>query len=320
MTRITDEFALLEELRALCPLEAAGVRVANGDDAAVWQPPFGTELVATTDMLVENGHFRRTTARWEDIGYKAVAVNYSDLAAMAAQPVGVLCAVALPADFSRESALSLYRGIGSALRRYGGVLLGGDTVRSEAGVQINVTALGTVRTGAAVCRSGARPGEKIVLSRPTGWATLGLACTETGKREPQWALQAFLRPVPELAAAQVLRAAGATSLNDISDGLSSELAEIATASGVGMVIEAARLPREDELAAAAAELGIEAEAAVLHGGEDFALVGTLPAQAAVPAGMYEIGYTTTEPGVRLLRDGVAEELPACGYNHFRRKA
>ena len=276
-----------------------------GDDAAVVDLPEG-RVVATTDVLVEGRHFRLDWSSPYDVGRKAAAQSLADLAAMGARPVALLVGFGAPASFATESAVEIARGLADEAASAGATVVGGDVVASDA-VLVSVTALGTLDGRAPVLRSGARVGDAVVVAGFLGGAAAGLAALTAGRTDLA-AVAAHRVPSPPYAAGVALAEAGATSMIDVSDGLSGDLAHVAAASGVGFSIDVALLPRHPAVAAAAAALGADEEAWVLGGGDDHALVATLP-----DAGEWTVvGRVVAEPGITW---NGARAVPA-SWDHF----
>ncbi|MES2919500.1 MAG: thiamine-phosphate kinase [Pseudomonadota bacterium] len=301
------------------PLADAGVRLGIGDDAALLALPPGEELAVTTDTLVAGHHFPDTAAPF-DIGWKALAVNLSDLAAMGARARWVTLALTLPA--SDEAFLGEFaRGFFALAEREGVALVGGDTTRGP--LSITVTAMGTVPAGQALRRAGARAGDEVYVSGTVGDAGLGLRL-ELG----QWpealdvaaqalALARLHRPEPRLALGLALRGLATAGL-DVSDGLAQDLGHLLAASGVGAELELSALPRSPALA------GIDtafADILALTSGDDYELLFTAPAAAraaiaALPLPCARIGIITAAAGLRFRRDGAAIDMPVAGFTHF----
>ena len=306
-----------------------------GDDAAVLRPRAGYDLVVTTDLLVEGIDFRLgggwTSPR--DLGHKALAVSLSDAAAMGARARFCLLSVGVPRALWQSRFLEkLYEGV-RALAEVSGVrIIGGDTSRTPGGLVIDSVVLGEVRRGRALTRGGARAGDQIFVTGALGGAAAGLKILEsvaarTSRRRAERGLVLRQRrPEPRVEWGALLGEKGlATSLIDLSDGLSSDLAHVCRESGVGARLDASLLPLEPLLARA----GVDADAALklaLDGGEDFELLFTAaPRQAlrlprevgGVP--VTRVGEVTGERGkVRLVRDGKARLLKPGGFEHFAR--
>ena len=318
------EFDLIEILRERCALARADVRLGIGDDAAVLAPPAGHDLVVATDTLVAGVHFPAST-RPEDIGWKSLAVNLSDLAAMGATPAWALLALTLPSA-DRSLIERFADGFGELAAQHHVALVGGDTTRGP--LTITVTAHGFVPPDKALRRDGARVGDLVFVSGTLGDAAAGLRCLENSaydaSAEACTALIARLdRPTPRVAAGVVLRGA-ASSCIDISDGLLADLGHVARQSGVGIEIAATALPASPSLLDsfdASARLALQAT-----GGDDYELAFTLPPEqvaavtrdlARLGCGATRIGRVVEGSGLRLLDDEGAEiVLPQRGWEHF----
>ena len=306
-----------------------------GDDAAVLRPRAGFDLVVTTDLLVEGVDFRLgggwTSPR--DLGHKALAVSLSDAAAMGARPRFCLLSVGVPrARWRGRFMEEFYEGVRALAEVYGVRIIGGDTSRAPGGVVVDSIVLGEVRRGRALTRGGARAGDRIFVTGALGGAAAGLkilesaaARTSRGRAERGLVLRQR-RPEPRVEWGALLSEKGlATSLIDLSDGLSSDLAHVCRESGVGARLDASLLPLDPLLAQA----GVDADAALklaLDGGEDFELLFTaapgrasrLPREVGgVP--VTRVGEVTDERGkVRLVRGGKARPLKPGGFEHFGR--
>ncbi|MEA2489864.1 MAG: thiamine-monophosphate kinase, partial [Acidobacteriota bacterium] len=298
-----------------------------GDDAAVVDGQ-----VLTTDMLVEDVDFTRAIPL-RYIGRKSLAVNLSDLAAMGAAPSHALLALGI-ADWARPGIDELLVAMAGMAKEYGIEIVGGDLSRAEK-LTIAVTAIGRVVTR-PLLRSGARPGDRIYLSRPVGGSATGLALLQKGwtiddgpasfgYAERELALSAIRRhvdPEPEVALGQKLAAiTEVTACIDVSDGLSTDLHHLCDASGYGAQIECERIPMFPDLMSSAHRLGVRAQEVVLHGGEEYALLFTssLPeSQMSTRVGrpVYAFGRMTREQGVLLLENGASRRLDAGGFDHF----
>lgn len=329
------EFGLIERLkrrlgRTRAIGEGGAVRVGIGDDAAVLQPNAGHEIVATLDSLLEGVHFRRDWSRAADIGWKALAVNVSDIGAMGARPLGALVSLALPSGTPVKWVDALYAGLGECAGAYECPVVGGDTVRSPSTIAITVAVIGAVTPGRAVLRSGARRGDLLCVTGTLGESGAGLALLERGShdlvRRYRRAVEWHRRPHPPVEAGHALAEAGlATAMMDLSDGLGSDLRHIAKASGVGAKIEGARLPVSDTAREAARELGADAVRWALFGGEDYQLLFTVQEKRfpEVPRALGPLGVTATIVGKVTARgvtltgaDGRSRTLRPEGFSHF----
>ncbi len=322
------EFGLIDLIRENTVADPSAVVAGIGDDAAVYRPGAGLYQLLTTDMLVENIHFllARTTP-WQ-LGYRAIAVNLSDIAAMGGRPRHAVVAVGLPPRLPVEFVVALYDGMKEICREFAVNIVGGDTVASPHGLVINAAVTGEVAPDGLLLRSGARPGDAVVVTGTLGDAACGLELllTEDWERhEFAWPLvTAHLTPRPQVATGPLLAGWGATSADDISDGLASEAHEIAKASGVGIRLYADRIPLSSQLTAAAVLLGKPPLDYALYGGEDFQLVFTIGQDkvgrlAGKGGPLTVVGEVTArEDGVVLVAaDGAAAALRPRGYNHFR---
>jgi len=326
-----DEFALIRRYFAPLSPAAEGVVLGIGDDAAILAPPPAHELLMTSDTLVAGRHFPFDTAPY-DIGWKALAVNLSDLAAMGAAPLWFLLALTLPQP--DEAWLAGFAdGLGALARQHGIALVGGDTTRGH--LSITITAVGSVPAGSALRRDGAKPGDQICVTGTLGDAALGLRLNGPESRSPcaqsehdLLALRARLdRPTPRLEAGLVLRGLANAAI-DLSDGLAGDLGHVLAASGVGADLQTDALPMSEAFtrqAEAGDRLALQAA-----GGDDYELCVCLPpdrlaaAQASIaPLLLTVIGRISAEPGLRWwAADGTRLEPELHSYQHFddRRQA
>ena len=324
--RRPGEFELIA--RYFAPL-AAGSPGAAGltDDAAFVGLGAGQELVVTSDALIEGVHFRRADPA-EKIGAKALRVNLSDLAAKGAEPVGYLLALCLPA-WTDESWISQFAsGLAEDQQRFQLSLLGGDTTAIPGPLVITITALGTVPTGTAIRRGGARPGDLVFVSGTVGDAASGLsllkAAGSAGSPRESELIERYLLPEPRLSVGRRLRGI-ATAALDVSDGLLADLNHIAGVSRVRITVEAPRLPLSAGFIGQNGDhIGARAQAAT--GGDDYEIAFTAPPEArqtiariAAETGVAisEIGRVGTGTGV-LLVDAEGQPVPIerLGYVHF----
>lgn len=302
--------------------KAPGVVLGVGDDAAILQPAPGEQLLVSTDTLVAGRHFPLCTAP-ADIGWKSLAVNLSDLAAMGAAPRWCLLALTLPvADPAFLAAFA--DGFWALAEQAGISLVGGDTTRGP--LTITVTVIGTVAAGQALRRDGAQVGDDIYVSGTLGDAGLGLALAEgrapvLAAAEQRAALAALNRPQPRLALGQALRGL-ATSAIDISDGLAQDLGHILERSGVGASLDAASLPLSAALRACDPA---QARRWALGAGDDYELCLTAPPRLApvlvalaqeLSVTLTRIGQIEAGSGLRILDQGRPLSAPA-GFQHFQ---
>ena len=297
-----DEFELIRRHFSFATAQE-DVPLGVGDDAALLRLPAGEWLVACTDTLVEGRHFP-VASRAYDIAWKSLAVNLSDLAAMAATPRWFLLALTLPeADPDWLSDFSA--GLRALAAQSAVQLVGGDTTRGP--LSITITALGSLPQGQALTRRGAQVGDDIYVSGYPGEAALALRDLQAGGAGA--GLRARLdRPVPRLGLGLALRGRAHAAI-DISDGLAQDLGHILHASGVGACLDVQALPWRQP---AAPDLQ-----AILAGGDDYELCFTLPAGQAPPDHeVHRIGRIEAEPGLRLAAGGQPVSLDLRGYQHF----
>ncbi len=309
------EFGLIAAIAAVLPREPAPL-LGVGDDAAVLRAPDG-RVVATTDLLVEGVHFRRDWSAAADVGVKAAAQNLADVAAMGAAPTGLLVGLAAPGDLPADWALDLVRGMAAECARAGAAIAGGDVTGGPV-VMLGVTALGDLGGRPPVTRGGARPGDVLAVAGRLGWSAAGLAVLMAGSAggngDASELVAAHRRPQPPYPAGPQASRLGATAMIDISDGLVQDLGHVATASGVRIDIDTARLPGTGPLRAAAGVLGADWRDWALAGGEDHALAATFPPGTRLPAGWVVLGAVSPGAGVHV--DGQPRS-GAGGWNHFR---
>lgn len=342
-TQITDEFALIRELTSMFTSYRSTTLVPNGDDAAIYKPTSGTGQIVCVDTLVEGVHFTRKTMSPYQIGYKSLAVNISDLAAMGGKPIYFLVAIAIPkTGWERHELVQIFQGMKQLADTWQLDLLGGDLVSSRAGLMITVTAIGEVDQRVKLLRSHAEPGHLLFTTGYLGQSAAGLDfLLHREERTPLFTdseyelivnplLVAHQTPIPHVPQGQILAKFGLDSklaLNDVSDGLASETHEIATQSRVNIIIEKERLPLSPALTTYAQKIGVDPYKWIFTGGEDFVLVGTLPRELEPQVAnsfqdqgfpFHIIGYIEEGEGdVWLEEQGKLSRLAKSGYNHFR---
>ncbi|KKX54864.1 thiamine-phosphate kinase [Brevibacillus borstelensis] len=330
-----DEFSLIRRWTSRSAGQTGdGLSVGIGDDAAVFSLPADREVVACCDAMVETVHFLKETMNPSDIGYKAVISNISDVAAMGGIPKYALISIAVSPNWTAKECQQIYDGIYAACEAYGVRVIGGDTVSSPAALSLSVTVMGEVEKGRALLRSAAKPGQLVFVTGHVGGSAAGLdlllQTAKTGEAvEEMWQpLVAFhQRPVAQVAAGRILAAsANPGALNDVSDGLASELWEISEASGVCLRIEAELIPVAETTRMYASHKGKDPLHWALYGGEDYQLAGTIEAveeerigalfaQQGIPftvIGRVEVGG----PSVVMNRNSRWEPVAKAGFNHF----
>jgi len=314
------EFQLIRQIqRETSVATSSGVKLGIGDDAAVLEVPAGQHLVAATDTLNVGTHFLENTSPY-DIGYKCLAVNLSDLAAMGAIPHWALLSLSLP-EADPEWMQSFTAGFKSLAQIHGVTLVGGDTTSGP--LSISLTALGSIEPGRQLTRSGANPGDLLVVSGTVGGAARALDLLQAG----QAAIGQDLldRPQPRVKLGQAL-VAYANACIDISDGLLADLGHVLKASGCGARLEIGRLPEAESLT------GLEDETRwnyQLSGGDDYELLFTLPPHHKALLATWSqqldirlsiIGEIEEGEGVRCIGpDGTIYDPQKAGFEHFNQK-
>lgn len=285
--------------------------VGPGDDAAVVASTDG-RTVASTDLLIENRHFRRDWSTANDIGHKAAARNFADIAAMGARPTSLLVGLAAPAGTEVGWLDGLLAGLAEECAEVGAGIVGGDISAADS-IVLSLTALGDLDGRPPVLLSGARPGDLVACAGRLGWAAAGYAVLSRGFRSPVQVVNAHRRPEPPYAEGPAAAELGATAMTDVSDGLVADLGHLAEASGVRIDLRSEALQPPTKLRDVASALNANPMSWVLGGGDDYALVATFGNGTRLPAPWQVIGLVGAGSGVRL--DG----LPAheAGHEHFR---
>jgi thiamine-monophosphate kinase len=299
------EFDLVRAMRSRWGDRAHGI----GDDAALLAAPAGEQLVVSTDSSLENVHFQREWLSAQEIGWRATAAALSDLAAMAAKPLGILVAIALPPGRVDDLG-GLADGIGEAASAAEALIFGGDLTSSEH-LGITVTVMGT--TSNPLRRVGARPGDTLWVTGQLGGPAVAIAAWSEGRQPSPESRSRFAHPVPRIAEAQWLVAAGATAGIDISDGLGGDAAHLAAASAVRLLIDVDALPRAPGADVSTAQ----------RSGEEYELLVTTAAPFDAAAFQRDFGLALTQigtveegdAGVDLLIGGERVASPG-GYDHF----
>ena len=327
------EIELVRAIRKVLSGDAPGVVVAVGDDAAVIEPG-QHQGILTADMLVDGVHFDLEATSPHDLGHKAVVVNVSDVAAMGGSPRYGLVTIGLPPRVEGAWVMELYGGMREAADDCGMALVGGDTSRSDRAV-LSVTVYGEVPSGRAVTRSGARPGDVLVVTGSLGGSAGGLRVVRARADEQkdllstEWGrdlLARHERPVARVGEGRTLAEAGATAMIDLSDGLSLDLARVCEESGVGARVRVPDLPLAPGLVDLAAATGVNPQDLALHGGEDYELLAAVPRDAVDDARrriverygtrVTEIGEVTEGLEVVAVRGDREEPLEPKGWDHF----
>jgi thiamine-monophosphate kinase len=333
---ITNEFELIDTM--IRPFKSMNhqIIVPNGDDAAIYLPSKEKGQVVCVDTMVEDVHFSKKTLSNQQLGYKALAVNLSDLAAMGATPQYFLISIAVPPHWSASDLEEIYAGMSELAEAYDMSLLGGDTVSISSHLVITVTVMGEVAQEVRLLRSNAKAGDVVFISNFAGDSAAGLHLllnqTEGLQTESRFQrlLTAHQRPVPHVEQGKLFALSAhhrRIALNDISDGIASEAHELASSSQVSITLERSRIPLSEEILSYAQLTNHEPIEWALYGGEDYCLIGTAPPEVFdqlksqfLQSGLqlFEIGLVEQGNGeVYLSEDGSKTLLEKKGYNHFR---
>ena len=334
------EFGLIDHLTEGLRNINDSTRKAVGDDCAILHYPAGSDVLVTTDLLLENVHFDLTYVPLKHLGYKAAVVNFSDIYAMNGRPKQITVSLDISRRFAVEHIEELYDGIRHACEVYGVDIVGGDTSASHQGLVISITCIGEVDEGMGVGRDGAHDTDLICVSGDLGAAYMGLQLLErekavsVGQKDfvpdfagKEYLVERQLKPEARKDIVEALAREGVkpTSMMDVSDGLSSELLHICKASKVGCRVYEDRIPIDYQTAVMAEELNMNLVTAALNGGEDYELLFTVPLtdhdKVSKMEGVKIIGYVTKpELGSALItRDGGEIALKAQGWNPLAEK-
>ncbi len=333
------EFGLIDYLTKNNETQQASTILSVGDDAAILDN-FGKQTVVSTDLLVEGVHFDLMYTPLKHLGYKAVAVNLSDICAMMATPTQITIGLAISNRFSVEALEDFYEGVYAACERYNVDLVGGDTTSSTKGFIISITAIGEVTPNKFVTRSGAKVNDLICVSGDLGGAYLGLQLLEREKRiymenkgvqpdlqNQNYLIGRILKPEPRVDIVNWLSEQNImpTSMIDISDGLSSEILHICKQSGVGAVIHENKIPVSEEAKSLGMQFNIPTITCALSGGEDYELLFTIDQndydKVVNSENISVIGYIAeASEGVHLITpSGNKHAIIAQGWNTFNKK-
>ncbi|MFC8923452.1 thiamine-phosphate kinase [Cellulosimicrobium sp. NPDC057127] len=322
LVRDVPEEALLARIFPLLPAAPTTI-VGPGDDCAVVAAPDG-RYVVSTDVLVEDRHFRRAWSSGYDVGWRAAVQNLADVVSMGSRPTALVVSLVMPGDLPVDWVTGLARGLAAACTPVGAAVVGGDLSGGDQ-VVVAVTVHGDLEGRAPVLRSGARAGDVVALAGTLGRSAAGLALLELGRPQPELT-DAYLRPDPPLRAGPLAADAGATAMMDVSDGLLRDAGRIARASGVRVDLASGALADDRRALADAArvvagdgprEADVVADGWVLTGGEDHALLATFPAGHPLPApfrAIGTVGEVDGAPGVSV--DGAPPRHRATGWDHF----
>ena len=327
----SGEHALLTRLLARLPRQSSSVLIGPGDDAAVMAPVRNERLVVTTDAVVEDVHFSRESSSPRDIGHKALAVNLSDLAAMAATPRWALVSLILPGGWLVSDVESLIDGLAALAACHGVSVVGGNLTRTDGPLVVDVTAGGEVGPRRWLTRAGARPGDDVWVSGTIGGATAGLEMLRSeGLAHPPdpGCIERHRRPTPRVRLGVAMgRGRAARAAMDLSDGLADGLTQMASASGCGVRLDGRALPIDRAAVAWWESRGVDPIPAALSAGDDYELLFAVPKRGAgrlrnvvrrvANPPLTRIGVFTQErAGLVVTREGREDPIPK-GYEHFR---
>jgi len=334
--RLSDlgEEALIEHLvrKFALPASGEGLVLGEGDDAAVLDAGGPTFMLVTTDMLGEGVHFRADIITPYQLGWKSVAGSISDIAAMGGRPTWTLVSIGLKAETDLDYVDELYEGMVACARRFGSEIIGGDTISVSNGSVISVTQLGEIEKDYLLRRSGAKPGDRIVVTGWLGNSVGGLRLLmkygmEEAARVSGCLVRAHLMPVPRLAEAQAAaHSRGVHAMMDLSDGLGADLPKLCTSSGVGALVFAEKVLISKDLYAAAEALEMDPLQMAISGGEDYELLMAIPesnlervaaeVQSSTGTPVTVIGEVTEDSSVLIqYPDGIRKPLDG-GWEHF----
>ena len=329
------EFGLIERLLSRLGATGEGVVVGPGDDAAAVRVGDSTVL-ATADLLLEGVHFEIGLSSPADVGWKALAVNLSDIAAMGGKPRFALVSLGAPPATPSGTLEQIYAGLDECARAYSVAVVGGDTVGSDRLI-VSVAVVGEPGEGGIVTRSGAGRGDLACVTGTVGEAAAGLALLRAAPNDPAAAellarypslATGHRRPTPRIPEGLAAARAGATAMIDLSDGLGQDLTHICDASGTGVRLNAGSIRPTDGVTATSNWLGVDAVTFALGGGDDYELLLAIPPErydelrsAIAPIELNAIGEFVTGRDALLDRGNrVVEPLASLGWDHFREEA
>ncbi len=304
------------------------MQIGIGDDAAVWQPSRSSRSVITTDALIENVHFSLGWMSCEDAGWRAMAANASDVAAMGARPRLATVALGVPASATSADVFDWYRGMDACARASGIEIAGGDLTRAPVWT-VAITAIGEVRPTNLKLRSGARPGDVLAVTGPLGASRAGLLHLrgelELDESSAVEAVRAHRRPTPRVAEGQWLGASrNVHAMMDCSDGLSTDLLRLLAASHAGARVDAVPVARAAQVASV--RLGVEPFRFALAGGEDFELLVSVAPRAFLylaarfearfGGALHRIGVVQADERVAVVNEDREDPLEPSGWDHF----
>ena len=324
------EFGLIDRIKKIVTSDSKNLLLGIGDDAALFRSRPGWITILTTDAMVEGIHFDLTYTPIESLGWKALAINLSDVAAMGGVPQYAVVSLAVPSNWEVEDVELFYRGMKQCGDFYGCMLIGGDTVSSNSGCFISVTVVGEVEDGLAVTRNGATNEDVLCVTGKLGGSMVGLEVLRSGENKNRFpiSVKRFLEPGVKLRESrELVREFKITSMIDISDGLSSEILHICQESNLGCLIEEDKIPVAEEVFLWAEKSGKSYSTYALNSGEEYELLFTMPKVEyekflSKKSDVAKFDFTVIgemkpkSEGIKIMRQGSTVPLSPEGWNHF----
>ncbi|MDO8885336.1 thiamine-phosphate kinase [Candidatus Oleimmundimicrobium sp.] len=324
------ETGIIEKIANLVGVEDEDIIVSIGDDAAVVRSPSNYYTVLTTDFMIEKVHFDLSTISAYQLGRKSMLVNISDIAAMSAIPTYALISLGIKPKTKVNFIEELYEGMVDVSKEYDFKIVGGDTVASPCSLSINIAMVGKVEPHLLRKRADAKVGDKVLVTGKLGASSAGLFLLNSKIKGDEYLIKSHLEPVPRLKEARLSAICGAHAMEDISDGLASEIYHICNASRVGAVIHEESLPIANGVKGVAEIAKKPSEYFVLYGGEDYEIVLTVgleKMEKLIHRVYSETGTTLTlvgeiideQKGVYVLKKDGSKRPLTKGYDHFRKE-
>ncbi len=327
------EFGLIDRISSHCIVRQEGVLKGIGDDCAVIDLSQEEALLVTTDVLVERVHFCLPQISPWQLGYKSLAVNLSDIAAMGGKARDAFISLGIPGEISVEFLEEFYSGMKTLASKYAVNILGGDTTLSKSDLFISITVTGTIKKARICYRSGATVGDAICVTGTLGDSAAGLEIItsreETTSKLSECLVNAHLEPFPQIEEGQFLAESGVvTAMIDVSDGLSSDIRHICQQSNVGAILYESRIPLSESLKHYAARYNKDPLHFALAGGEDYCLLFTVnngffeglarTYHKKFNAPLFCIGEIVSGPEIILVKKNKEKiRMPSTGYDHFK---